>query len=92
MFGGSLYIYAKEDKETKALNEIQREKKARRYEKLDDEKTQRRSRDGDKCVSIVRGGTASCTNPRVVGSAPKLTGGHLRGRISTILFLCLVGR
>ena len=54
MFGGSIYIYAKEDKETKALNEIQREKKTRRHGKLDDEKTQRQSRDEDKCVFVVR--------------------------------------
>jgi len=54
MFGGSINIYAKDDKETKALNEIQREKKARRHEKLDDEKTQRQSRGEDKCVSVVR--------------------------------------
>ncbi|KAF8131532.1 pleiotropic drug resistance ABC transporter [Boletus edulis] len=49
MFGGSGYIYAKEDKEAKVLNEIQREKKARRHKKLDDEKTQKQSRDEDKC-------------------------------------------
>lgn len=55
MFGGSLCIYAKEDKETKALNEIQREKKAKRHGKLDDEKPQRQSHAGDKCVSVVPG-------------------------------------
>ncbi|KAI9569434.1 pleiotropic drug resistance ABC transporter [Boletus coccyginus] len=48
MFGGSINIYAKEDKETRALNEIQRKKMARRHEKLDDEKTQRQSRCEDK--------------------------------------------
>lgn len=56
MFGGSVYIHAKEDNETKALNEAQREKKARRNEKPDDDKTQRLSRrDEDKCVFVVRG-------------------------------------
>ena len=59
MFGGSVYIHAKEDKETKALNEIQREKKLRRREKLDDDKTQKPSHDEDKCVSAVRGTIAS---------------------------------
>lgn len=55
MFGGSVYIYAKEDDETKALNNIQSEKKARRNEKPDDDKTQRLSRDEDKCVFVVQG-------------------------------------
>ncbi|KAF8555113.1 pleiotropic drug resistance ABC transporter [Imleria badia] len=48
LFGGSVYIYAKEDKDTKELNEIQREKKARRHEKYDDEKPQKQSRDEEK--------------------------------------------
>lgn len=55
MFGGSVYIYAKEDDETKALNKIQSEKKAQRKEKPDDDKTQRPSRDEDKCVFVVQG-------------------------------------
>lgn len=55
MFGGSVYIYAKEDEETKALNETQREKKVRRNENPDDNKTQSQSRDEDKCVFVVQG-------------------------------------
>ncbi|KAG9313864.1 pleiotropic drug resistance ABC transporter [Chiua virens] len=47
VFGGSVYIYAKEDGETKALNEIQREKKTRRNEKHDVE-TEKQSHDEDK--------------------------------------------
>lgn len=53
MLGGSVHIYAKEDNETKALNEIQREKKARRNEKHSDDKMEKLSRDEDKCVSVL---------------------------------------
>lgn len=56
-----------------------------------------RSRRGSRMLGTsaspwCRGAVALCTNPPVVGSAPKLTGGHLRGRILTIMFLCLAGR
>ncbi|KAN0100123.1 ABC-2 type transporter domain containing protein [Tylopilus felleus] len=47
MIGGSVYVYAKEDKETKDLNEILHERKGRRHEKLDDDKSQKQSRDED---------------------------------------------
>ncbi|KAN0100115.1 hypothetical protein V8E55_000099 [Tylopilus felleus] len=47
MIGGSVYVYAKEDKETKVLNEILHERKGRRHEKLDDDKSQKQSRDED---------------------------------------------
>ncbi|KAH0837832.1 pleiotropic drug resistance ABC transporter [Lanmaoa asiatica] len=62
MLGGSVYIYAKEDNETKTLNKIQREKKARRTEKLDDEKTQRQSRDEDKTSTHVHKRTFTWEN------------------------------
>ena len=52
MIGGSVYVYAKEDKETKDLNEILHERKGRRHEKLDDDKTPKQSRDEDMCVPV----------------------------------------